>query len=516
MHRFRLEIVVFLCGAAVMILELVGSRVLAPYLGTSTFVWTSLIGIVLGCLSVGYYAGGKLADRRPDPNVFALIILLSGLAVGAVAVLDAAILVGVSELLKDVRASAVAASLLLFGVPSVLFGMVLPYAVRLKITGIERTGTTVGTLYALSTVGSIVGTFLAGFVLISYFGNRRILVFLSVLLVLTSVYARGRSGIRTGVAALAAAAVLGAGSEALGAVLAPPGLVDVDTPYSRVWIFEDRDAESGRPIRIMQIANESSSAMYLDRDGLVLDYTEFYRLAEHFRPGFRRALMVGGAAYSFPKYFLEHYPDARLDVVEIDPELTELARRHFGLRDDARLGIFHEDGRTFLNRTRERYDVIYADAYKSLYAVPHQLTTVEAVRRMDAALEPGGLVLLNLIGAIEGPRGLFLRAELATFRKVFPQVYLFAVTAPDDGGEVQNVVLAALKSPERPHFHSKDRDLNRLLLHLWVGEVPEDVGPLTDEFAPVERYVEKVIAGRRAGPNPVARRIKLLLGKSRE
>src|SRR5512134_3009574 len=133
MKKLGLELIVFVCGAATMIVELVGSRVLAPYLGTSTFIWTSLIGIVLGCLSVGYWWGGRLADRNPDAGVLAGIIFMSGAAVGAIAFLDMPVLLVIEGQIKDLRLGAVAASLILFGPASVLLGMVLPYAARLMI-----------------------------------------------------------------------------------------------------------------------------------------------------------------------------------------------------------------------------------------------------------------------------------------------------------------------------------------------------------------------------------------------
>lgn len=515
-NRYRLELIVFVSGAAVMILELLGSRILAPYLGTSTFVWTSLIGIVLGSLSLGYWWGGRIADRKPEYGVFSLVIFLSGVSVGLVAFVDTFVIIGIQNWLEDLRWAAVASSLALFGLPSVLFGMVSPYAVRLKITEVAKSGATVGSLYAVATVGSIIGTFLAGFVLISHFSNTRILFFLSALMVATSLFAYTGRWVKVKVACILFFILGALGAPRLGAVVAPEGFVDVNTDYARVWIFDDTHGQTGRPIRIMQIANESSSAMFLDGDDLVLEYTRFYRLAEHFRPGFKKALMIGGAAYSFPKYFLKAYPGAEIDVVEIDPRQTALARRYFGLKDDPGLRIYHEDGRIFLNRTAGKYDVIYLDAFKSLYAIPHQLATQEAIQKVYGALNDDGVFLTNLISSIEGGRGALLQALYATVKSVFPQVFVFGVTEPDDSTAVQNIMLVALKSEKSPPLYSTEREINQMLQHIWVGEIESDLPLLKDDFAPVEAYIAELVRDPLSRYNPIERRIKSLVGRPEE
>jgi spermidine synthase len=203
--------------------------------------------------------------------------------------------------------------------------------------------------------------------------------------------------------------------------------------------------------------------------------------------------MIGGAGYSFPKDYLKRFRDATLDVVEIDPGFTVLARRYFGLKDDPRLTIHHEDGRTFLNKTHKKYDVFLGDAYRSFYSLPYQLTTVEAVRRIYSALTDDGVAMVNMISSIEGDKGRFLRAEYATFRAVFPQVYLFPVKNPTDGLVVQNIMLVALKSKEKPSFRNSDPELNAYLHQLWAREITSDMPLLTDDYAPVDNYMIKVI-----------------------
>jgi len=269
--------------------------------------------------------------------------------------------------------------------------------------------------------------------------------------------------------------------------------IDEDTQYSRVWVYDAVDQASGKTVKFMRINNESSSAMFPDSDELVFPYSKYYRLAEHFTPGFRTTLILGGAAYSYPKYFIKKYPEATIDVVEIDPELTRMAREHFRLTDNPRMNIFHEDARTFLNRSEKKYDVIYGDAYKSLYTIPWHLTTLEAAQKTYEMLNEGGCALLNIISSIEGNASLFLQAELATYRAVFPQVYVFAVMDPSDRQMVQSMILLAVKSSDVPVMTSADPEITAFLQHDVTGLVGASLPVLTDEYAPVDFYTNKAI-----------------------
>jgi spermidine synthase len=198
--------------------------------------------------------------------------------------------------------------------------------------------------------------------------------------------------------------------------------------------------------------------------------------------------MLGGCAYSYPKDFLKRFPNAHMDVVEIDPVMTELAKKYFRLKEDARLTTYHEDARRFLNRSDKTYDVIYGDAFNSISSVPFQLTTKEAIQREYDLLNDGGVVLANLISSIDGTSGKFLRAEYATYRSIFPQVYLFPVAFPENGARVQNILLVAIKSDVSPLFESKDSELAEYLKHRWQKEVKNDLPILTDDYAPVDYY----------------------------
>jgi spermidine synthase len=485
-----MELAVFVCGACVMVLELVGSRLIAPYLGTSLFVWTSLIGVILGCLSAGYWLGGRLADKHPDNKTLARVIFFSGISVIAIALVGDAVLMLVQSTVSDLRVGAVIATLSLFGVPSMLLGMVSPYAVRLKLSHVESSGSTAGRLYALSTVGSIVGTFLAGFFLLSYFNHRSILFLISATLIALGPAVAAGKAVWTK-CLLGLLAVLGASlTEPFVQTIMGQDFHEIPTAYNRVWIY-DAFLEN-RPARVLQLNDAGHSAMFIPDDSLALEYTRYFRLGGHFYPHIRRALMIGGGAYSYPKHFLKEFPNAAIDVVEIDPKLTELAKKYFGLAEDPRLHIFHEDARTFLNRTQERYDVVLGDVFKS-HSIPFQLTTREAMQKVHGCLTEEGVFLINVISSVNGAEGRLLRAILATLDELFPQIYVFAVQKPENGENTQNLIIAAFKTKQKRKLYSEDSEVNRYLTHVWAREIPRDMPVLTDSFAPIEKYAARLM-----------------------
>jgi spermidine synthase len=492
LKKYFLEIVVFICGAVVMIYEIVGSRVLGPYLGTSIFIWTSLIGIILGSLSLGYWLGGILADRKPSFSILAWIILLAALSIGLTTLVKETFLAHLPSLISGLKWQSVTASVFLFAPASIFLGMVSPYAVRLKIKALQTSGATVGRLYAISTVGSIAGTFAAGFYLIPAIGTTNILMAITVLLALVSVFlfiSDKKAGISIpSIMLIFITCYFYFANRSIARTY-----IDEDTRYNRVWIYDAVDQPTGKPIKFMRINNESSSAMFLDGEEPVFPYMRYYRLAEHFMPGFSSALILGGAAYSYPKYFLEKYPQATIDVVEIDPQLTQLAREYFRLKDDPRMKIYHEDGRTFLNREDRKYDVIYGDTFKSQYTLPWHLTTREAAQKAYEMLNGNGCVLLNIISSLDGNASVFLRAEMATYREVFPFVYIFAVMDPNDRQVVQSTILVAVKSATKPGLLNEDPELAEYLTHEVSDLVATDLPVLTDEFAPVDYYMNEAI-----------------------
>lgn len=486
--RYLPEVTVFFSGATIMIYELVGTRVLGPYYGTSIYVWTNLIGIFLGSLSIGYYLGGKLADKHHSRNLLSNLLLVAGLLIGVTLWIKEPFLAYLSAHIPSPGLGSALSALILFLPSSLMLGMVSPLAGKLKIQTLGSVGVSLGTLYAVSTTGSIVGTYLAGYWLIPYLGTNKLLLSLATTLVLLSLLLSLSDKIFK---LLALSFIL------LNFFLInkyqqaqfKQNFFDYDTPYNRVWILEQERDASLRPYRIMGINAENHSSMYLYRDELANRYTEYFHLARHFVPDFQNTLMLGGAGYSFPKEYLRVYPHANIDVVEIDPGVTELARQYFRLTDDPRMNIIHEDARHYLNHGEAKYDVILSDVFGSRYSVPFHLTTIEAVNQLSNRLKDDGVVIANLISGITGENSRYLSAQYHTFAQVFPHLYLFVVDQGTPSDQIQNLILVASKSSHQSLLVSTDPIIADLLSTKYHATIEQITPLLTDDFSPIEYYM---------------------------
>lgn len=469
-----------------MILEMVGSRVLAPYLGSSIYTWTSLIGIIMGSLSIGYYYGGKIADKGATYKTLSRLILLAGILILITNLTKHIVLSVVTLVAPDIRMGSIIAGALLFVLPGVLLGMISPYAVKLRLANLSTTGSTVGNLYAISTLGSIVGTFLAGFYLISLFGTTGIIYILSITLILLSVftYPKELSTIKFLIIFICVTFFYG-GSSKLTANI--KGLVDIDTDYNRVWIFPSVDKKSGKPTKVMNLNKQSASAIFLDSEELVYEYNKHFNLSGFFRPDMNSALLVGGAAYTYPVEFIKKFPNATLDVVEIDPALSELAKKYFYLKDSDRMKIYAEDGRVFLNKSDKKYNVVLMDVFNSHFSIPYHLTTVEAMQAVYNTLDDDGVVITNIISSVQGSLSGFYLAELSTYKKVFPRVLAFRVNASSEY-ELQNLILVGIKGDKEISLESENPELRGMLEKKIEGPLSDAAKVLTDDYAPIESF----------------------------
>ncbi|MCD4735965.1 MAG: fused MFS/spermidine synthase [Bacteroidales bacterium] len=492
LRRIYPDIVIFSTGAFIMMFELAGSRILGPYCGSSVIVWSSLIGIIFGSLSLGYSLGGWLSKRKIDYTALGWILLLTALFIFLTTIGHDKVLKKLKWYIEDERYLSMIASIVLFAPANLFFGMILPYIARIKIEQVNKSGVTVGKIYAISTGGSLVGTFTAGFYLIPVVGFDRVIVIVMFGMLIFSFIAFLFEKKKV-VSFFPVLLLILSGWFLYNLFSKTKNYIDTDTSYNRVIIYDSEEEETGKRTRILKVNNETSSAMYLDQDGLVFEVLKYYHLADHFVPSMKNSLMIGGSGYAFPKDYLLKYPDAQIDVVEIDPGLTELARQYFELPDDDRLYIIHEDGRTYLNRCNKTYDAIFVDAYKSQLTIPYQLTTKEAIIRMYESLHDQGAVFANIISVLDNTKNHFLRAELATYRDVFPQVFLFAVKDPTDKGCLQNFMLVAMKSEELPLSNSEYPEIDIYLRNLVTGSIPIDLPILTDDFAPVDYYTNKLL-----------------------
>jgi spermidine synthase len=487
---FALEFAVFICGALVMIFEINGSRILAPFLGTSTYIWTSLIGVILAALSIGYWFGGRIADSKPHIAVLASAIFAAGGLVSLTTLVKEIVLGLISDVSIGLEVKALIAAIVLFAPASIAFGFVLPFAVKLRLRSVEESGTTVGRLYALSTIGSIAGTFLAGFLLIPTIGSLRTMYLIAAMLFLTSLLLAPLAIKPASFSAIVVFVFAVTGSELLAyQQWSQNRLFAVDTEYSHLTIFEPNDPKTGRKLQAM--ANDPffvQSAVFLDSDDLVFEYGKHFHLAKFYKPDLANSLMIGGAAFAFPRDYLRKYPDASIDVVEIDPGMTQIARDYFRFRDDPRMKIIHQDARVFLNSHQSgQYDAIFMDAFGTLFSVPYQLTTIEAATAMRNSLVDDGVLVANIGAALEGPADQFLRAELTTWRAVFEEVKVFKVKPERGDNELQNLVIVAFKKGPNGTLNGT-KEFDELLSHEVRNRSFEALPVITDDLAPVEYY----------------------------
>jgi spermidine synthase len=477
-----------------MVIEMVGSRVVAPYMGTSLVVWTALIGIIMASLALGYWLGGVVSDKRPRISLLSRVIAAAALLTACMAVVSDPLLQVIARVLRNPYAGSVVGSLCLFAAPSLLLGMVSPFIVRLAMRNVRSAGSAVGSFSALSSAGSIVGTFLGGFVLIAFLSSQTILLLTAAVLgaVALMLY---RSGWRAFVPVIVAAAALGILSEEGVTLMRSDDTVRIETQYNTIRIFDRVDFNTNREIRILQTdPMGAQSLMYMDAPNeLYSNYTRFYDLAFHFKPDARRVLMLGGGGYCVPKRLAETRPDVSLDVVELDPGITRAARDYFHLEDRPGQRIFHEDARMFLNREAAKgelqYDAIFEDVYGSSYNIPFHMTTVECMARIRELIAPDGVFIVNIISAISGELFGGIYASIAS---AFPSVMIFPASYPNSANARQNVMIIAMASDTIPERSPADEYIARLLRHRWTVPYEPNADAFTDAFAPVERYAPRL------------------------
>ena len=494
----RLQITSFFSGAATMLLEMTGSRMVAPFFGTSLIVWTALIGIIMTSLCLGNWIGGSVADKRPEGKLLGRILMFAAIIVAITAYLSNYILTSLQGLSLNLYMASVCAALSIFAPASILLGMVSPFVARLAMQNVDSSGAVVGRLSALNSAGSILGTFMGGFVLISLFPSGVIMMLIASVLALLSVLIY--TGAWRRIISIVIFAIIVGGSYSAyydGLPYTPVG-EQIDTAYNHLSVVESTDTRNGRRVRILVTNPDSAqSLMYVDYPTeLVADYTKFYDLAFHYKPDTKRVLMLGGGGYSVPRYMLENYKDISLDVVELDPGVTETAKKYFNLEESPNMRIFHEDARTFLNRAKrdgfEQYDAIFMDTFSSWIVIPFQLTTTETAERLRELLKPDGTLIVNIIASVYGPKSGVFHGIYKAFSNSFSTMMVFPANAPDPkyAYALQNIILVAMGDTASQISPTPDAKYAGLLANQWLEPfVPDpNVPAFTDAFAPVERY----------------------------
>lgn len=484
MKKYKIELTVFFCGAIGMMLELVAARVLSPYVGSSNLIWTTIIGIMLISMSIGYSIGGKIADKKPDMNILSFLILLGAFFTSLIPIFETVLVKTMSQISDNLVFIAIVTSALIFGIPSFIVATVSPFAVKLRDgeKNHESVGKTSGRVSSLSTIGSIVGTFLAGFVLIPNLGVRTIILITTIILFLLAFIIYDKKDIKYVCSMIVILLVL-LGLNYYGKVLFeksnPDIIEDVDSEYSRIWVKQIGNSQVS--YKAMQVDTGTESYINEETNEMGARYLYFYDLFDYYNKDAMSTLMVGGAAYTYPTYYLNKYQDKTIDVSEIDDKMTELAVKDFGLDiNNPRLTIYHQDGRSFLNYTKNKYDTILIDAFKGLNA-PFELTTYEALTNAKNALNDNGMVITNILSSLEGEED-FIKYEYATYKKVFDDVKLFKVTDAK-AEERQNLILVGFKGDK--NINEEKYDEYEDFLAREVTNFSSDREIVTDNYAPI-------------------------------
>ena len=476
----------FGAGIGALATEITASRLLAPYFGSSTIVWANLIGIVLAALALGYWLGGRIADQRPRPSLLGFIVLSAAVCVAAIPFVAEPFLDLTVEGLDEASAGAVIGSflavLLLCAPPVVLLGMVSPFAIRLAVSTIETAGAVAGRLYALSTAGSLLGTFLPALVLIPAIGTQRTFLVIEALLAVSSCFLLGVRYLAFA-GALAALVLLPPG-----AVKGMDGLVHEETSYHQyIQVVEQPDG------RRLLYLNEGVAVHSVWRPDSVLTggvWDAFLALPPLLGRPLERVAILGNAAGTTARALGDYYPSAEIDGVELDAAVSRVGRRYFGLEDNPRLTVHDADARPFLRSTDQRYDLIVVDAYHQPY-VPFYLATREFFRLVRDRLAPGGMVALNVAAVPDDKR--LVHAIGRTVAAELPQVLGWPALR-------FNTLVLGLTEPlgqeelER-RLRSGPADLAPLrgLLARDVRSLEADGRAWTDDRAPVEWITDRMI-----------------------
>jgi spermidine synthase len=499
----RAELAVFVSGVASMGLEILAGLIVAPEFGSSIYTWGSIIGVFLTALSAGYYLGGKRARRNASYPKLAAILVQSALYIGVIVIAGDLLLAAGDVLPLGARFAAIVPVTLLFGPPTFLLGFISPYAAELSVEG--STGEASGRVYAVGTIGSIVGTFATTFVLVPNFAVPEIELVFGGLMLLSAVFVSrefvSANALRVGGVALlivSATVLASVGVSLTPAALGGEVVYQTNTAYQQLEVRDSGDT------RTLYLDGQPHSAMYRDDpDRYVFDYTRYFHLPYLFADDpdqIDRVLFVGGGGFSGPKRFVQEY-DATVDVVEIDPEVVRVAREYFGVEESDQLNVHVGDGRQFIEETDNEYDLIVMDAYKK-DQVPFHLTTQEFFELTESKLSEDGILFANVISAPSGPGSQFLRAEVNTLQTIYPQIYTFP-TSPSNF--VQNVEVIATKNGTRIseatlQARNERRDIGIDLaseISNYRTDVPtEDVPVLTDDRAPVDDLLDPML-GRR-------------------
>ncbi len=510
MPSFVASLLVFLSSAAVLVLELLAARLLIPYVGNTIETYTAIIGVVLAGIALGTWLGGRAADHGQPRRLLAPLLIAGGaLSAFTVPLID---VLG-AGLRGTGPSTAIILSTIAFLAPAAVLSAVTPVVIKLQLDSLERTGSVVGRLSALATLGGIAGTFLTGFVIVALFPTRASIRVLAVLIVIGGVivaFGLAHSGREDGERALGrlgpdgSTPLLGitpivVALLAIGVSLATDGPCEEESAYFCISVRDDAQSATGRVLWLDTLPH--SHVDPTDATVLSFTYTAWYGDAiGALAPDGRalRAMHIGAGGLTMPRYLRSEHPGSIQLVLELDPLVIDVAERRLGfvLGEDIRIvtgdarrtvTMLAADARvaTTEQALTHGFDLVIGDAFGGV-AVPWHLTTREFTADVHALMAEDGVYLLNVID--HGQRD-FLRAEIATIRDVFAHV---AVIERADGRGGNHVVIASDRPIPHDAIEARNRARGRddvLIRGAELDALVGDARVLTDDRAPVDQLL---------------------------
>ena len=513
-----LIVLVFVAGASSLAVELSASRLLAPYFGTSLFVWANLIGLILLYLTIGYYVGGRLADRFPRPGVLYLLTTVAAFLIGVIPFISRPILswslTSFATYSISVFYGSLVAVIFLFAIPMILLGCVSPFAIRLRIEQVGRSGHTAGQLYAISTAGSILGTFLPVLWLIPTIGTRYTFFVFAVSLLLVSIVGLittqlsmprlpdTRKRLDKSLLSILLLIPMGAAILSVNGPIKPPSgsdgggvlVAERESAYNYIQVVR-----VGEQMQLVLNEGLAVHSIYDPNQILTQGPWDYFMVAPYFnKPPFtqnqvHRACIIGLGAGTIPRELTAAYGPIPIDGVEIDGTIVDLGRQYFHM-NEPNLNVIVQDGRYFLRTTSHKYDIIGIDAYQQPY-VPFQLTTLEFFQEVRAHLTPTGVTVINAGRTSKDFR--LVEALAQTMHGVFSNVYII------DTERFTNSIIIGTNAPgSLDNFRTNAAGLTNPLLQsvaqasLTYGNMREERITniyFTDDRAPVEQLIDQII-----------------------
>lgn len=498
MQKNLLIIILFIIGASSMILEITASKIVAPYFGNSIYTWTSLIGVILGSLSIGYLIGGKLADTKVNLRILALLILCNSILSLFIYFFSLQIFNYIFNHIHIIIIALLFSLLPIFSPPCIIFGLLFPYISKLYITSLKDSGKAIGRLYASSTLGSILGTFITGYFLLSILDSFQIILLLALILSVCSIIINRQDNrlLKYSILIFNIALLFFHSNNLYALKLFKKSNVNssyivkniIPSEYANYFIIETKDPNLGTIRNLLTNFAGIQSSYVLSKPYILQSaYTRYFTLPNCYHEK-NSILMIGGGGFVYSTFSLRYLPQNRITVVEIDPKLTDIATSYFDLEvNNPNLDIVNIDGRLFLNRNQNKYDAIILDAF-DYNMIPFQLVTSEAISKMYSSLSSQGMVVMNIIDSLENNTN-FLKSEYKTYKSIFPLVEIYQVNPDLQLNKKQNFILVAFKNANMNKkttecIFSRDKLYNnRITINSNNNLI------LTDKFAPIEKFL---------------------------